>query len=294
MSYLLVDTYSLFFRSFYGLPPMTTSAGVPTGALYGFSSLLLKLLRELSPAGAAFALDLPSQTFRHSEYAGYKAGRAATPTPLREQLTRLPELLEAFGFPSFGVAGFEADDVLATLACELAQAGQSSLIASGDRDLLQLVSDRTEVIFLGQRGKPAKRYGPSEVLARFGVPAQQLPSYVALVGDPSDNLPKLPGVGEATASKLVARFGSIEGMLAQLEDISDARLREKIASHAEQLRTNERLARLRQDVPLAAGPRTKGLTREALERLGALFESLEFKSLLSRLESLSKSAGEES
>jgi DNA polymerase-1 len=286
MAILLIDTYSLFFRSFYGLPPMTTSEGRPTGALYGFSALVLKLLREEQPEGTACALDLPTPSRRKLQYPEYKAGRPPTPSPLREQLEVLPAMLDAFGFPQYAAPGFEADDVLASLAAELASAGQPSLIASGDRDLLQLAGEHVEVLFLGQRGKPAKRYGPREVLERFGIPASSLPSFVALVGDPSDNLPKVPGIGEATAARLVARFGDVDNLLAHLDELAEPRLRSTLAEHAEQARTNESLARLRDDAPLAGGPRFASLTQEARERTRTLFEELEFKSLLPRLASL--------
>jgi DNA polymerase-1 len=283
---LLLDTYSLFFRSFYGLPPMTTAAGEPTGALYGFSVLLLKLLREYRPEGAAFAVDVATPSFRKQEYPEYKAGRPVTPGPLRAQLQVLPALLAAFGFPAHAVTGFEADDTLATLARELESGGHEVLIASGDRDLLQLVDARITVLFLGQRGKPPQRYDPNAVLQRFGVPARSLPSYVALVGDPSDNIPKLQGVDEVTAQRLIDTYGDIAGLLARTSEISDARLKARLAGHAEQLLQSERLARLRADVPLGDGPRFLALSPGAIERTRGLFEQLEFKSLLPRLEAV--------
>ncbi|HEX6243492.1 MAG TPA: 5'-3' exonuclease H3TH domain-containing protein [Polyangiales bacterium] len=295
MPTLLVDTYSLFFRSFYGLPPMNTAAGLPTNALYGFSSLLLKLLREERPEAGAFALDLPTPSFRHALAPSYKAGRPATPGPLRQQLTLLPELLDAFGFAQHAAEGFEADDVLASLAQRLAEPfraaepaaasaeGPRVLIASGDRDLLQLVDDQIHVLFLGQRGKPAKRYAPVSVHERFGVPAAQLPAYVALVGDSSDNLPKVAGIGEVTASRLIAEYRDIDTLLAHLPELSDARLGAKLRAHADQMRASEQLARLRTDVPLTRGPLSGAFDKAAAARAHALFEKLEFKSLLPRL-----------
>src|SRR6185503_2804354 len=134
---LLLDAFSLLYRAFFALPPMSTAAGVPTAGLYGFSSLLLKLLREQTPLGGAVAMDAPRATFRHELYAGYKASRPAAPTPLTEQIRRLSDLLDAFGFPVFIAPGFEADDVLATLARELREAGHAPLVVSGDLDVLQ-------------------------------------------------------------------------------------------------------------------------------------------------------------
>lgn len=284
MPSLLVDTYSLFFRAFYALPAMCTSTGMETGALYGFSTLLLKLLREEKPSGVALARDLPKPTFRHERFSGYKATRPKLPDPLREQLQALNELFDALGFPLYAVEGFEADDVIATLARELS-AHERVLVVSGDRDLLQLVRDRVEVLFVGQRGKPPIRYDVAAVQERFGFAPRRLPSYVALVGDPSDNLPKIPGVGEASARKLIEQHEDVDALLQALPSI-DARVRSKLAGHEAQLRESELLARLRDDVPLAEPAATRGLDEAAKERTAALFERWEFKSLLPRLAAL--------
>lgn len=284
MSALLIDTYSLFFRAFYGLPALCTSTGRPTGALYGFSTLLLKLLREEKPSGVALARDLPRPTFRHERFSAYKATRPALPDPLREQLRDLDQLLSALGFPLYAVEGFEADDVLATLATQLS-AHERVLIVSGDRDLLQLVDDRVEVLFIGQRGKPPIRYDRGAVEARFGFPPERLPSYVALVGDTSDNLPKIPGIGEASAKKLIQHFENIDALLGALATL-DQRTRAKLSDHQEQLRETELLARLRKDVPLAREVETRTLDERAKEETRALFEKWELKSLLARLAAL--------
>lgn len=293
MTALLIDTYSLFFRAFHALPPMNTADGTPTNALYGFSSLLLKLLREHAPSGTAFALDLPGQTERKREFAEYKAGRAPVPGPLVQQLQQLPQLLAAFGFPAFAVPGFEADDVLATLARRLAEQGADVLIASGDRDSLQLVRERTHVLFMGRRGAPEQRYDRAAVIARFGLPPEQLPSYVALVGDPSDNLPKVPGIGPRTAQALIAAHGSAAAVLAKLGEVTSPKLRAALAEHAELLLRNERLARLHDDLPLEGAQLTAPFTERARQNLGTLFERLECASLLPRLAALRVSAAED-
>jgi DNA polymerase-1 len=287
---LLLDTYSLFFRAFHALPPMNTSSGEPTQALYGFSALLLKLLREEQPAGLALARDLPGATFRHTQYAAYKAGRPRPPSPLLIQLGMLDTLLDALGLPVLSAPGFEADDVLATLARRL-EDEHPVLIVSGDRDLLQLVRERVHVLFVGQRGKPAKRYDPAAVEARFGIPAQRLPGYVALVGDASDNIPKVRGVGEVAASKLMARYPDIASLLAALDGFEDGRLRATLAAHAEQLRASEQLVRLREDVPLPDLPPGK-LEAAAIESTRALFEAWEFRSLIPRLLQAAERASE--
>jgi DNA polymerase-1 len=283
---LLIDTYSVFFRAYHALPPMNTQAGEPTQALYGFSSLLIKLLREKAPREVAFALDLPGGTFRNRAFAEYKGTRSRAPDALVAQLKVLDRLMPAFGFPVFSSPGFEADDVLATLNEELTKRGKRVLIASGDRDLFQLVGPHTDVVFLGQRGKPPALYDEEKVRSRYQLEPQHLPTYVALVGDTSDNIPKVKGIGEVTARALVSRFASIEALLVGIEEVSPPRLRDALRAHAEQLRMGEMLATLRRDAPLAEGSRSRALSREAIARTTALFEELEFKTLVPRLSAL--------
>lgn len=283
---LLVDTYSLFFRAHHALPPMNTASGRPTSALYGFSVALLKELREQQPSALAFAVDAPFATFRHQEYPSYKAQRERAPDPLVEQFAPLRQLLAAFGVPVFEVRGFEADDVLATLAAELREQGQATSVLSGDRDLLQLAHGSVAVMFLGARGQPPRRYDEAAVHERFGVPAWQLPSWVALVGDRSDNLPGTPGVGPRTAAQWVRRYGNMDQLLAHVAELEPARLRAAVSARVEQLRQNERLATLRCDVPLGPAPHVAPLQPAGLEAVRAVFHELEFKSLEARLDSL--------
>ncbi len=283
---LLVDTYSVFFRAYHALPEMNTSTGEPTSALYGFCAVLLKELRERSPAGLAFAVDAPKKTFRHERYAAYKATRDAAPSPLIAQLGRLDELLGAFEVPVFCVPGYEADDILATLSHSLRAGGAPALVMSGDRDLLQLAHGCVEVLFLGARGQKPTRYDEAAVRERFGVAPVQLPAYVALVGDTSDNLPGMAGVGPRTAARWVEQFGGIEALLARAAEVKPERLRAELEARREQLLLNRELATLRTDVPLPEGPRSAPLRASAREKLRALFAQLEFKSLLARLDAL--------
>ena len=288
MSVLLVDTFSAIFRAHDALPAMSTRAGEPTSALYGFSVLMLKLLREHPGAALAFALDTPKPSFRQTAYREYKANRTAAPAPLAEQLRRLPSLLEAFGVPALGAPGYEADDVLATLA-ERARsgAGTEALVVSGDRDLLQLARGPVRVHFIGRRGMAAVTYDEALVEERFGIPPTRLPTYVALVGDPSDNLPSVPGVGAATARRLCSTFDDARDLFARLSEVAPDRLRNALSAHQAQIVLTEELARLRTDVPLAkGGPNWSVPTRESLENVRVAFETLEFKSLVPRLETL--------
>lgn len=284
---LLLDTFSLFFRAFFALPPMSTSRGEPTNALYGLCTLLLKLLREHPGAELCFALDTGRPTFRHREFLPYKAERPAAPTPLVEQLRRLDELLERVGGVVLGSPGFEADDVLATVAAELRARERPALVVSGDKDLLQLAYGSVHVHFVGRRGKDAVTYDEAGVTARFGVPPWRLPSFVALVGDTSDNLPSVPGIGSATARKLLENRQNVAELLADASaGVLAPRLAELLRQHAEQITTTERLARLRVDAPLPRPPHLATPRADNLLALRQWFEALEFKSLLPRIDRL--------
>jgi DNA polymerase I len=286
---LLLDTFSLFFRAFFALPPMSTQRGEPTNALYGFSALLLKLLREHRGAELCFALDTGRPTFRHREFLPYKAQRAPTPTPLVEQLRGLDTLLECVGAPVLGAPGFEADDVLATVASSLRAQERPALVVSGDRDLLQTAHGSVRVHFVGRRGKDAFTYDEAAVSERFGVPPWRLPSYVALVGDASDNLPGVPGIGPGTAKKLLEQRESIAELLEQI-----AQLPKKVSGllqeHAAQALRTEALARLRTDAPLPQPPHLAAPSSANWQRLRERFEAWEFKSLLPRLDKLALGA----
>jgi DNA polymerase I len=283
---LLLDAFSLVYRAFFALPAMSTTRGEPTGALYGFSTLLLKLLRESKAEGVAIALDTPEATFRHTAFPAYKGSRPAAPTPLGRQLRRLPEVLEAFGFPTFTSPGFEADDVLATLARELREARRAPLVVSGDLDVLQCAVGATRVHVVGRGATSGRTYDEAAVWARFGVSPPELPDWKALAGDITDELPGIPGVGAQRASALVRRFGSIAGLLARIDEVTPQSLRARIAANAASLSLWRDLARLRDDVPLPTGPRFATFTEESRARVRRLFEALEFRSLLPRLATL--------
>ena len=287
---LLLDTYSLFYRAFHALPSMSTLAGEPTSALYGLSALLLKLLREQRGAALAFALDAPQATFRHDQFEAYKATRPLTPSALAVQFGRLRELLHALAVPAFRCPGFEADDVLATLAKRARDAAVPALVVSGDRDLLQLAHGSVRVLFLGRRGKDAVVYDETAVVQRFGIQPVQLPSYVALVGDPSDNLPGVPGIGPAIAARLLAGKRDCQQLFDELESVKSARVRDALQAHHPQVLQTESLARLREDAPAFSADQPGKLwavpSADALSALGKLFEELEFKSLRARLEKL--------
>jgi DNA polymerase I len=268
---------------------MNTQAGEPTSALYGFSSLVLKMLREEGAKGAAFALDQPGETFRRAAFAGYKASRPAAPTPLGQQVRRVHDLIGAFGFPAFSLARYEADDVLATLARKLVAEGEAPLVVTGDLDLLQCAVGPARVHVVG-RGKEGRTYDEAAVWARFGVAPGELPDWKALAGDVTDEIPGVPGVGPKTASALVRQFGSVAGLTNRVEEIEPLPVRRAIAARVHELPVWRELTRLHTDAPLLAGPRFAPFTEAARARTRAAFEALEFRSLVPRLESLPAAA----
>lgn len=283
---LALDTSSLFFRAQHALPPMNTSRGEPTRALYGFSALLLKLLREIEPIGLVLALDAPEPTFRHERDGSYKGTRGPPPSELRQQWPRLEQLIEGLGVPAFRVPGFEADDILATVARRLRERGQPVVVVSGDRDLMQTAVPPIEVLFVGRRGQPGERYDAAAVEARFGVGPERLASYAAFIGDNSDNIAGVSGIGPRAAAKLVREFGDVAAILENAPAIQPERLRELVLGARQQLIDNEALTRLQDDVPLPEGELYRSIDTAAHARLKALFEELEFRSLLPRLAKL--------
>ncbi len=268
---------------------MNTASGEPTSALYGLCVLVLKLLRETRPRGAAFALDRPGPSLRRAAFAGYKANRPAAPSPLSRQVARLPEVLAAFGFPAYSGAGYEADDVLATLARELRAVGEAPLVVTGDLDLLQCAIGPARVHVVG-RGSEGRTYDEAAVWSRFGVAPRELPDWKALAGDVTDEIPGVPGVGARTASALVRRFGSVAGLLARTDEVESAPLRSALLQLREELPLWRELTRLAEDVPLPEGPRFGPLSGDARARTRALFEALEFRTLIPRLDALAPPA----
>ena len=264
---------------------MSTSSGEPTSALYGLSVLLLKLLRELRPSGVAFARDSPRPTFRHAHYAEYKAGRAEMPDTLRPQWTRLDQLIAASGGASHVAPGFEADDVIATLAKRLAAEGSDVTIVSGDRDLFQLVGPSARVLFVGARGQKPETIDEAAVVARYGVSPADLPFSFGLIGEVADNLVGVPGVGVKTAAKLVKAHRTPENLARNIASVRPEGLRESLRGALDRVAMNTRLARLRDDVPLE-GACVHAIDEAGLDRLKGLFTSLEFRSLLPRLDAL--------
>ena len=248
---LLLDGMSLAFRAYFALPPdLATSAGIVTNAVHGFTSMLHNLVRDHHPSGLAVAFDLPGETFRDEVVEDYKAGRSATPADLLPQFEMIRSLLGKLAIPVIEVEGFEADDVLATLATEARDRGHDVLLVTGDRDAYQLVEDPHVRVLYNRRGvSDYALYDEAGIEERTGVRPELYPVLAALRGDPSDNLPGVPGVGEKTAAKLVNEYGDLDTLYAHLDALSP-KLRQNLAEHEERVRRNAEVIPLVRDVPL--------------------------------------------
>jgi DNA polymerase-1 len=281
---LLLDGHSLAYRAFFALPVenFSTTTGQATNAVYGFTSMLINVLRDEAPTHVAVAFDVGRKTFRTEAYAEYKATRKETPTDFRGQVDLIKDVLAALTVPSVSVEGYEADDVIATLAVEAADVGMDVLIVTGDRDVLQLVNDRITVLMTRKGISDMTRFTPEEVMAKYDLTPAQYPDFAALRGDPSDNLPSIPGVGEKTASKWVRDFGSLDELVARVDEVpgkAGAALRDNLAS----VLRNRQLTELRRDVPLDVGPGDLQLGQWDREAVHQLFDTLQFRVLRERL-----------
>ena len=281
---LLIDGHSLAYRAFHALPEdLKTASGQVTNAVYGFTSMLVNLLRDHAPQRVAVAFDLPGGTFRHERLDSYKANRSKPPEIFREQLGLLREVLEVLGVRTVEAPGFEADDILATLATEAATEGLDVAVVTGDRDAFQLVADPHITVLYPRRGMSDHvRYDEAGIEERTGVRPADYVDYAALRGDTSDNLPGVPGVGEKTAARLVNAHGDIDGIYAHLDE-QTPKLRSSLQEAEEAVRLNCELMELRRDLDLPVTVGDLTVTPAATEDILRLFEFLEFGSLLERL-----------
>jgi len=282
---LLVDGHALVHRAFHAVPPLSTTKGELVNAVYGFALMLLKAINELRPQYVAVAFDKAAPTFRHLEYEEYKAHRPPAPEGLHQQLARVRELTEALSIPIYEIEGWEADDVLGTLARQATERGLSVVIATGDADALQLVGPSVRVMVPLKGFSETTTYDEVGVRQRYGLAPEQIPDYKALKGDPSDNIKGVPGVGDKTAARLLAEFGTVESLLARLDD-APPKLRPLLAEHADEARQSKRLATIVTDVPVQLDLAKCRAGAYDRPRVVGLFRELEFRSLLSRLPDL--------
>ena len=287
----LLDGHSLAYRAFFALPPtLATSSGTVTNAVYGFTSMLIKLLAEERPDLIAVFFDSGAPTVRLAKDAEYKAGRAETPGDFRPQLGLIEEVLEALKIPVLRIAdGNEADDAIGTLAMRAAEQGIDATIVTADRDFFQLVSPLITVMFNRKGISDIVRYDEAAVTERFGITPSQYLDFVALKGDTSDNIPGVPGVGDKTAAKLINQFGTVEELLANTDQLK-GKQKENVEASAERLPLNKELARIVTDVPLPVTPDDCVMGDWDAEEVRRLFTSLEFRSLFDRLQDVGHAA----
>ena len=282
--YLLIDGNSLTYRAFFALPPdMATSSGQVTNAVFGFVSMLTNVLKDQQPDGVLVAFDRPEPTFRHEAEPEYKAQRESSPDELKQQMVIVREVLTALGVHHVELVGWEADDILATAATELAARGDDAIVVTGDRDSYQLVSDPHIRVMYNKRGvSDYALYDEAGILERTGVTPALYVEYAALRGDPSDNLPGVPGVGEKTAAKLINSYGGVEGILAAIDE-QTPKLRANLAESADRVRRNLDLMELRRDAPIGdLEPETLRISPDRAE-VDRLFDVLEFAQLRTRI-----------
>ena len=283
---VLLDGYSLAYRAFYALPEsMVTSSGQVTNAVYGLTAMLIKLQADERPDAVVVCMDKGKPQFRLDQYPEYKAGRAATPDTFRQQLPLMREVLEALRIPIVELEGYEADDLLATLAKSGKEAGHEVVIVSGDRDCLQLVNEDVTVLMTRRGITDIIRYDPEMVVSRYGVTPEQWTNFAALKGEQADNLPGIPGVGEKTAAQLLQKYADIEGIIAHSDELTP-KIRKGVETCGEQVKLNRELGYLLVDVPIEVAPDLFQRQPWDDEEVRKLFNSLEFKTLYERLKGL--------
>src|SRR5215207_7241649 len=281
---LLLDGHSLAYRAFFALPAenFRTGTGQTTNAVYGFTAMLINLIRDEAPTHVAVAFDVSRTTFRSERFSEYKANRSSTPDDFRGQVDLIKDVLTALAIPFFAVDNFEADDIIATLATQAEAQGYRVLVTTGDRDAFQLISDNVTVLYPTRGVSELGRIDPDAVMTRYGLTPAQYPDFAALRGDPSDNLPSIPGVGEKTAAKWVREFGSLEELTDRVDQVK-GKAGDALRANLAHVLLNRQLTELIRDVPLDVAPgdlAVRPWDREAVHRL---FDDLEFRVLRERL-----------
>ena len=281
---LLIDGHSMAYRAFFALPKenFATGTGQHTNAVYGFTSMLINLLRDEAPTHVAVCFDLSRQTFRSEAYADYKANRSASPDEFKGQVSLIQEVLTALRIRQLSKENYEADDCIATLTTQATAQGFKVAICTGDRDALQLVTDQVTVLYPVKGVSEMARFTPELVLEKYGVSAAQYPDFAALRGDPSDNLPKIPGVGEKTITKWMQQFGSLNDIVDRVDEVK-GKVGDALRANLSNVVLNRQLTELVRDVPLDVEPdelAAQPWDRDAVHRL---FDELEFRVLRDRL-----------
>jgi len=280
---VLIDGHAVLFRAFHAYPQLTTSRGELVNAVYGFASILLNVIGELKPEYIVVTFDRDKPTFRHTEYVTYKAQREPMPTELKDQQERVEEVVKVLNIPIFAVEGYEADDVIGTLARQANELDQV-VIVTGDKDALQLVDHERVVVHMPGRGRiPAKVYDEKLVEKEYGLTPEQIPDYKGLSGDASDNIAGVKGIGPKTAIQLLQAFGTVEGIYKHLGEVSNPRVMKLLAEGQESAVISKKMATIVVDVPIELDLPKCAVADYDKEKVVELFEELEFRSLIKKL-----------
>ena len=281
---MLLDGYGLVYRGYFALPPLTTSKGELVNGAFGFASIVLRGLQDLQPDYLAVSFDLPGPTFRHEQYAEYKATRTRMPDDLRDQFPKVREIVKALRIPVYEMQGFEADDVIGTITKQLdARDDLETTIVTVDLDMLQLVTPRVRLMTTRSGVENTVMYDVAKIDERFGLRPDQMIDYKALKGDPTDNIPGVPGVGEKTAAKLIRDFGDLDALLARLDEVTPAKLGDKLREHVDQILMGRELSRIVRDLPIEIDLEAARLGDYDRDTVVRLFREYEFRTLIERL-----------
>lgn len=291
---LLIDGHSMAYRAFFALPAenFTTAQGQHTNAIYGFATMMISLLKDEKPTHVAVAFDVSRKTFRTEIFPEYKANRAKTPDEFRSQMSFLHELVKGFGINQFEIEGYEADDIIATITKRAEKEGAEVLICTGDRDSFQLVSHQTTVLYPKRGVSEMARMTPEAVMAKYAMTPEQYPDFAALRGDPSDNLPSVPGVGEKTAAKWIIEYGSLVELLAQVDKLG-GKVGQSLRDNIDNVIRNRELTQLIHDAPMEFDIDSLAWSGVDGSQLVSLFDQLEFRTLKDRLKPISLATREQ-
>src|SRR5699024_3953186 len=280
---VLIDGNSLLYRAYYALPLLHNDKGVYTNAVYGFSNILFRIIEEEQPTHMLVAFDAGKTTFRHSTYKEYKGGRQKTPPELSEQFPVMKEALQAFQIPTYELELYEADDIIGTLAYQAGNENWDVKVISGDRDLLQLITDQVTVDVTKKGVSEVESFTPETLLEKMEVTPEQVIELKALMGDNSDNIPGVPGVGVKTATKLIKQFGTLEKVYTHIDEVSGKKLKENLTSHEEDARMSHDLVTIDRNAPIQITLEDVPYSGYDRDKLYDLFSDLEFRTLLEKL-----------
>src|SRR5262245_53984011 len=291
---MLLDGYGLVYRGYFALPPLTTSKGELVNGVFGFASIVLRGIQDLQPDYLAVSFDLPGPTFRHEQYADYKATRVKMPDDLRDQFPKVREVVKALRIPVYEMPGYEADDVIGTITQQLdGKADLETTIVTVDLDMLQLVTPRVRLMTTRSGVENTVIYDVARIDERFGLRPDQMIDYKALKGDPTDNIPGVPGVGEKTAAKLIREFGDLDSLFERIDEVKPDKLRDKLAEHREQVFLGRELSRIVRDLPIELDLEAARLGDYDRDTVVRLFREYEFRTLIERLPPMAGESPEE-